>query len=100
MAKPGPGVQMAKIAALRARARRLGASEFGHSDRANKKYFVVYRGRRVHFGAAGYEDFTIHRDKQRRSRYRARHSKVLTEAGTPAYKLKTSPAYWSWHLLW
>lgn len=28
----------------------------------------------VHFGATGYEDYTIHHDEERRANYRARHA--------------------------
>jgi hypothetical protein len=40
-----------------------------------KKYAAIFKnGKVVHFGAAGYEDYTIHRDKIRRDRYIARHN--------------------------
>ncbi len=49
------------------------------SDSSNKKYVVtVYEGdnkKTVHFGAKGYEDYTIHKDKRRMELYDIRHSK-------------------------
>jgi hypothetical protein len=38
----------------------------------NKKGEVV---KTTYFGAKGYSDYTIHKDKERRSRYRKRHTK-------------------------
>lgn len=45
-------------------------------------------------------DYTIHKDKDRRWRYRQRHGQIRTKQGKLAYKDKTRPAYWSWTLLW
>ena len=46
------------------------------SDR-DKKFKAVLRGLKVkktiHFGAKGMSDFTIHKDKERKKRYLARH---------------------------
>jgi hypothetical protein len=78
----------------------LGATDFGYSKVMGKKYFVIYNGKKINFGASGYSDFTKHKDPKRKARYRARHSKILNKEGKPAYKDKTSPAYWSWNLLW
>ena len=62
-----------------------------------KKYEVFLpkngRVRKVSFGAKGYSDFTIHKDKARRSRYRSRHSK--DKINDPY-----SPGFWAWHALW
>lgn len=85
---------------LKAKALKLGADDFKRSTRKSKKYMVLYRGRAIHFGAAGMSDYTIHKDKDRRARYRSRHRKILTKGGQPAYKIKTQPAFWSWKLLW
>ena len=85
---------------IRRRALKLGASDFKKSTRAGKKYSVEYRGKTIHFGAKGMSDFTIHKDPERRARYRARHKKILTKSGRPAYMVKGSPAYFSWNLLW
>jgi hypothetical protein len=86
--------------ALRAKAKRLGATELRPSWRRGKKLAVLYHHRWVHFGAAGMSDYTQHRDPERRERYRRRHRGILLADGRPAYKVKTSPAFWSWYLLW
>lgn len=38
-------------------------------------FLIEGRERKVSFGAAGYEDFTMHRDTERKDRYLARHAK-------------------------
>lgn len=85
---------------LRDKAMALGATEFGKSRAAGKKYYVIYDGKRINFGAAGMSDYTIHNDKARRDRYRARHKVIKLKSGMPAYRDKRQPAYWAWHLLW
>jgi hypothetical protein len=43
------------------------------SPRSDKKYMIVTPdGRRVHFGAIPYEDFTKHKDAKRRQNYLTR----------------------------
>jgi len=85
---------------LKVKAKRLGASDLRKSTRKGKKYMVLYNGRWVHFGAQGYEDYTMHKDPKRRRAYRARHGTIRTQQGKLAYKDPNQPAYWSWHLLW
>lgn len=90
----------AQAAALRALAIRLGADDLRPSWRKGKKLAVLYNGHWIHFGAAGMSDFTQHHDEARRARYRTRHAGILLSDGTPAYEVKTQPAFWSWHILW
>ena len=85
---------------LRVKAMKLGATEFGPSKAKGKKYYVIYNNRRINFGAKAMSDFTIHKDPERRKKYRARHGKIKTKSGILAYKDKSRAAYWSWHLLW
>ena len=85
---------------MEAKAKRLGASEFGVSKVKGKKFYVIYNGKRINFGASGMSDFTKHKDPERRKRYRARHGKIKKKDGKLAYKDKSSPSFWSWHLLW
>ena len=61
-----------------------------------KHKFIAFftNGRKVKFGAEGYSDYTIHKDKERRERYRDRHSKDL--ATRDPYK----PGYLSYYILW
>lgn len=48
----------------------------------------------THFGAKGMSDFTIHKDKERRKRYRARHKKDLKT------KDPMRAGYLSYYILW
>lgn len=89
-----------KLAEARARARELGLPEPSSSQRGSHKLYVVYNWRQIHFGARGYSDFLQHRDPERRRHYRQRHRGILLADGTPAYKNRNSPAYYSWHILW
>ena len=46
------------------------------SDKPTKKFEARIDGKKsIHFGAKGYEDFTIHKDPMRKNRYLDRHSK-------------------------
>lgn len=45
------------------------------STRKDKKYMADFGDKVVHFGAAGYEDYTIHKDDKRKADYLARHHK-------------------------
>jgi len=70
------------------------------SSRKNKKYMVNYRGTPVHFGDSRYEDFLDHKDNERRHRYRQRASKIVNKLGQLTYKIRGTPNYYSYHLLW
>jgi hypothetical protein len=85
---------------LRKRAIKMGASEFGTSRVNGKKYYVMYNGKRINFGALGMSDYTKHKDIHRRNRYRARHKAIMLKDGRAAYRVKSQPAYWSYYLLW
>ena len=46
------------------------------SDKPTKKFEARIDGRKsIHFGAKNYEDYTIHKDPERKERYIDRHSK-------------------------
>ena len=85
---------------MEAKALRLGANELRPSWRSGKKWAVCFCGRWIHLGAKGYDDYTSHHDEVRRDAYRKRHRAILLKDGRPAYKVKSSPAFWSWNLLW
>lgn len=60
-----------------------------------KKYTALFNdGTKTHFGAEGMSDYTIHKDKERRERYRARHKKDL-DTNDPK-----RAGYLSYYLLW
>lgn len=59
------------------------------------KYIAHFAdGKKTKFGSYGFEDFTTHKDTERRDRYRARHKKDL-ETNDP-YRA----GYLSYYILW
>jgi hypothetical protein len=71
------------------------------SDKPSKKYYVEFenpksnRMKRIYFGAASMSDYTIHKDIERRTRYRKRHQE--REDWTNPY---AGAGVWSRYLLW
>jgi hypothetical protein len=46
------------------------------SPRKCKKYVATFDdGKKIHFGAKGYEDYTLHKDDERKMKYIKRHRK-------------------------
>ena len=43
------------------------------SNRTAKKYQASVGNKTIHFGATGYEDYTTHKDPERKARYLTRH---------------------------
>jgi len=69
------------------------------SDKPNKKYVAIFtkddgKSKKTYFGSAGMSDYTIHKDKERRERYRSRHKKDLNT------KDPTRAGYLSYYILW
>ena len=64
------------------------------STRKDKKFMVIIDNKKVHFGAKGMSDYTIHKDPKRKERYIARHRK--NENWTDP----TTAGFWSRWLLW
>lgn len=66
------------------------------SNRIDKKYMVYVDGKTIHFGAAGYSDYTKHKDKNRMEKYNSRHKsrENWTKTG-----IKTA-GFWAKWLLW
>ena len=67
------------------------------SDKPDKKYYIITKtGKKVYFGASGYEDYTMHKDLKRKERYISRHQDAedWTQNG-----IDTS-GFWSRWLLW
>lgn len=82
--------------------------KFSRSDRKGKKYKAEVYGKIVHFGALGYQQYhdkiglyssLDHNDIKRRKRYRDRHKKIMI-GSIPAYRIKYTPAWFSWYYLW
>jgi hypothetical protein len=67
------------------------------SPRPDKKFRVILPdGRKVDFGATGYSDYTIHKDKQRMTRYIIRHQKRENWGKSGI----ATAGFWSRWILW
>ena len=64
------------------------------STSKNKKYMVFNeQGKKIHFGSMLYQDYTKHKDKQRRDNFRNRNRRWKDAD-------KYTPAHLSYYLLW
>ncbi len=70
------------------------------SEREGKKLYVIYCGKKIHFGSRYMSDFLIHKDEERRQRYRKRHEAIKLKDGSFAYKNKNQPSYYAYNILW
>lgn len=91
---------MSKLTIVKNKAMSHGATDVGISKNKNKKYYVVYNGKKIHFGHPDYKDYLDHKDNDRRDKYKARASKIKNKQGQYTYKLKSSPNYWAYNILW
>ena len=69
------------------------------STNKNKKYTAIFydgdkKVKTSSFGDSRYSDYTQHKDKKRRDKYRSRHQGNLSKTDY------TSPAHLSYYLLW
>lgn len=77
-----------------------GATKFGKSRAKNKRFYVIYNGKRINFGDPNAFTYADGATKQKRDSYRARHRKILLKNGQPAYLNKSQPAFWAYNILW
>ncbi len=66
------------------------------NDGKHKYYIITKSGRKVLFGAAGYSDYTKHRDKDRKQQYIDRHKNKENWGKTGI----DTAGFWSRWLLW
>ena len=85
---------------LKQKAISLGASEFGNSSAKNKRFYVIYNGKKINFGLLGGQTFIDHNDKDKQRAWKARHSKIKLKDGRFAYQVKEQPEYWAYRILW
>jgi hypothetical protein len=98
---------MVDIKELERKAKHLGATEFGSSKVKGKRFYVIVcvdhtndKCKRINFGSDTANTFVDHKDENKRSAWRARHSKIKLKTGEYAYKVKEQPEFWSWNILW
>ena len=63
------------------------------SDNPKKKYYIEHAHKKIYFGAAGFSDYTMHKDPERKRLYIQRH-------GKEDWKHLNSAGFWSRWLLW
>jgi hypothetical protein len=78
----------------------LGATDFDVSEKKDKRFYVIYDNKNIHFGAKNGKTFIDHKDQTKKNNWYARHSKIKNKNGQYVINLKTSPSYWSANLLW
>lgn len=78
----------------------FGASNLQKSSRKNKKFVVSYGGKEIHFGDSRYKSFDQHGDQKRRDSYLKRARGIRNKEGQQTYRIKTSPNYWAYRILW
>lgn len=67
------------------------------SQRKNKKWMITTpEGKKIHFGAKGYQDYTEHQDPKRKDLYILRHSAT----GTEQWCTPNTAGFFSRWLLW
>lgn len=64
------------------------------SDKASKKFVAISDTSRIYFGAAGYSDYTLHKDPARKDRYDARHR------AHEQWRDHKTAGFWAKWLLW
>lgn len=76
------------------------------STRKGKKYMVdvtnttTGKTKTVHWGAKGYDDYYVHKDKERRERFQKRHGAIKLKDGRIASEDPTTPAYMATKYNW
>ena len=71
--------------------------EIGYSKVKNKKYFVItIDNKKVNFGYNKMDDYLVHKDDDRRQRFKERF-KTLYDKFKNDYN---KPIYWSYNLTW
>ena len=65
-----------------------------------KFLYEIYKGKEIHFGARGMDDFLVHRDPIRRASYRKRARGIKLKNGKPAYLDRSKPAFYAYNILW
>ena len=66
---------------LEKKAKKLGATSLGYSNRVNNEYVGEYEGKKKHFGSVKKGDFLIHGDEKKREKYLERVKQLSTKMG-------------------
>lgn len=85
---------------LEKKAKKLGATSLGYSNRVNNKYVVEYDGKKKHFGSIKKDDFLIHGDEKKREKYLERVKKITNKDGEYTYEIPRYSNFWCVNLLY
>ena len=85
---------------LRKKAKSLGVTQFGKSCMKNKRYYVIYNNKIIHFGSDVGRTFIDHHNLAKKKAWYARHSKIRNKLGQRVINLRSSPSYYSARILW
>lgn len=70
------------------------------SDKPNKKIKIVINGKVIHFGDKNSLTFLEGADDKKRKAYQARASKITNKDGEYTYKIRYTPNFLSFNILW
>lgn len=79
---------------------------FKNNTKSVYKFFVYVKAdnkrgyKKIGFGNKNYQDFTEHKDLERRRRYLKRAKGIKDKDGNLTYKNKNTKNYWSIKYLW
>lgn len=82
------------------KAKKLGATSLGYSNRVNNKYVVEHDGKKKHFGSVKKDDFLIHGDEKKREKYLERVKKITNKDGEYTYELPKYANFWCVNFLY
>lgn len=72
-----------------------------NSNTKNKRFAAILdNGRIVNFGSIHGFTYFDGASESKKKAYQSRHSKIKNKNGEYVYKIRNSPSYLSWHLLW
>ena len=78
----------------------LGASDFGPSKQAHKRFFVRYNNKLIHFGSPTMNTYYDHQNKKTLDNWLKRHSKMTNKKGEFVINNPESASFWSHQILW
>ena len=79
---------------------KLGATDFGESELKNKRFYVIFNNKKIHFGSKNALTFYDHGDKKLKLNWLKRHSKIKNKLGEYVINKPNSASFWSSNLLW
>jgi hypothetical protein len=82
------------------KALKLGATDFGVSDKKDKRFYIIYDGKKINFGSRHGKAYIDHHDNKKRDAWYARHSKIKNKFNNIVINDPYSASFWSFRILW